>query len=513
MEKRAGAIMSDGDFGGLFDVVYYPLFLTIFAAEIDSGCEKGLFFVLAEKLSFCYVHFINFAKKKKMKEVTATDLKYIPVAVKFSEPIPPDHPYYTNLSGLRGSFKRNILFKELNFDIETGSFDPELFSNIKTFIFLAGMPGSGKTTELLSYKKILDSPEGFFTIWCSIDEELDINDMEYMDIVIFQLEKLIERVKDNKVNIKESLVNSMNEWFNERVKEINKKILAEGGFEVEATIATETPIVKLFSFVTKLKTSLTATKENSEIIRKTFRNRFSDFAEKFNEFLEGVNKKIREKKLGQEVLFIIDGLEKILDAKIRKNIIISEQNRIRQIKAYTVFTLPVELVAERNKLIQYFKVITFPFIKIEDAQGNKIDEAYDKLKTFVFKRISPKLFESEKVVEKVIKYSGGSPREVLRILHYSWIFSGARENIITGKALEQGLQKLANELAAYVTPAYLDKLKEIHNLNKQGKVVPYDNVIQEMLEKLIVMEYNDGTVKKPNPVITLSQIYRENVEQ
>ena len=58
-------MMSDGGFGGLFDVVFYPVFFTIFAAEIGSGCEVSLFFVLAEKLSFCYVYFINFAKKKE----------------------------------------------------------------------------------------------------------------------------------------------------------------------------------------------------------------------------------------------------------------------------------------------------------------------------------------------------------------------------------------------------------------------------------------------------------------
>ena len=53
------------------------------------------------------------------------------------------------------------------------------------------MRGSGKTSELAKYAQKLENKDGFFCVTCNIDVDLDINDLEYMDILILQMQNLI----------------------------------------------------------------------------------------------------------------------------------------------------------------------------------------------------------------------------------------------------------------------------------------------------------------------------------
>jgi len=146
----------------------------------------------------------------------ATNIKQVPKAVQFFVPVKPDDEFYTSFEDFRGDFEENVVYRKLFFDSKTQEFDLN-YTEIKPFLFFVGMRGSGKTTELYKYQKKLDNPNDFFTVFCSLDEELDMNDLEYMDIIIFQLEKLIERLKDEKIKVKDDILKSMNKWFEERV--------------------------------------------------------------------------------------------------------------------------------------------------------------------------------------------------------------------------------------------------------------------------------------------------------
>ena len=86
-----------------------------------------------------------------------------------------------------------------------------------------------------------------------------------MDILIFQLERLFEELEKQQIDIDTNIIAVLQDWFGERVKEVNKAIKQEGGFEVE--VKAETP--SFFSFLSiaaKLKGSISGSKENAEKI-------------------------------------------------------------------------------------------------------------------------------------------------------------------------------------------------------------------------------------------------------
>lgn len=440
----------------------------------------------------------------------ATSLLEVDNAVRLDVPITPDHAFYTDFSDVRGHFEDRMIYGTLNVHPKTFVFHRQANQNNKVILFLAGMRGSGKTSELAKIAQKLNNKDCFFCITCNLDEGLDLNDMEYTDILIFQLERLFEELDKKEIEIDNGIIASMYEWFGERVKEVNKVIKKEGGFEIE--IKSETP--SLFSFLgiaAKLKGNLAGSKENADKIRTTFKNNFTPLKNKFNEFVEHVNMVLRSRQIAQEILFIVDGLEKVATSDIRKKLILEEFNRIKEIKVNTIFTLPIELAPECQRLNQFCTVISFPFVKIKEKNGSIVDEAVMRFKDFVYKRIDASLFDSPDIVEKAILYGGGSPRELLRVLEYANLFADEDENKIYMKDLDRGIKKLAAQTSQFVSAKDLEKLKILKEANEKGIPITFDPEWQDLIEKLLVLEYNDGTYKRVNPILEASELYKYHV--
>ena len=440
----------------------------------------------------------------------AFKIEEVDTAVRFDVPIGSDHEFFTDFSDVRGDFQDRMIYKALKVNPSTFIYNEEVNRGNKTLLFLAGMRGSGKTSELAKIARKLNHKDGFLCVTCNLDDGLDLNDMEYMDIVIFQLERLFEELENIQLGIDISIIESLQKWFSERVKEVNKAIKKEAGFEVEIS-AGPPSLLSFLGITAKVKANLLGSKENAQKIRTVFKNNFSDFAIKFNFFVEEVNIKLRETGTAKELLFVVDGIEKAASLDIRKKIILEESNRIRLIHANTIFTLPIELMPEGRKLISFSTVVSFPFVKIREKNGDVVEKAVQRFMEFTFKRIDHKLFDNEETVRKAILMGGGSPREYLRILEYANMFANDDDQVITLEALEKGIRKLAAEASQYVSNADLEKLKTLKQSNDEGKVMAFDADLQDLLEKLIILEYNDGTYKRVNPIVEESQLYKQYV--
>lgn len=444
----------------------------------------------------------------------ANTINEIDQAVKFNEPIGPSHSFFTDFSGLRGEFEDRIIYRNLNVKKENNgfSFNPALNGANKTILFLGGMRGSGKTSELVKYAERLNSPTCFLCVTCNIDQELDMNELEYMDILILQLEQLTKKLSENDLSVDQGILTRMEDWFTHREKEIKKALKGEAGFEAGVEVSTKTPFFSLLNIFAKFKTGVTGSYERANIVRQSLKNNFIPFSSIFNEFIEETNVALRANGIAQEILFIVDGLEKTMSADTRKRIIIEEQNRIDKIKAYTIFTLPIELMNQRQSLNQFSSVEAFPFVKIVEKNETFNEAAFSRFREFVYKRIDQQLFESESIVNKAIKYSGGSPRELLRILEMTAFFVDDDVTTINEQALDKALDRLAKQTAQYISKEMFLKMKEIVDNNRQQKETEYDDVMQSLLEKTYVMEYNSGSYKRINPILELSNLYQQNVQ-
>jgi len=447
----------------------------------------------------------------------ATHADEIDQALRLNEPVGPDHEFYTNFAGLRGEFEERVVYKALNVKVLDNHFtyNAEVNSGNKSLVFLGGMRGTGKTSELFRYERNLHNPECFFVIFCRLDEDLNLNDMEYMDVLILQLEKLTAKLQENGIEADKGALESMYKWFDEQTKEYRNTLKGEAGLSAGAGLKKDGLLSQLLGLFAEVKASVTAGTERSTSVRRVLKNNFTPFKDKFNEFIEEATLAVRNANKGRDILFIVDGLEKTLTADIRKRLVIDESNKIRQIRGNTLFILPVELMKERQQLRQLTEFVTaFPNIKIQDRKGKDQKESMEKLLEFVYKRIDPSLFadnEKDQLVYEVIRYSGGNPRELLRILSYANFVMNEQLGKIDHNALQRGLKKLANETTEYLTPDDLPKLIELHENNQKNLQTPYDPIMDKLIEDVIIYEYNDGNFKRVNPVVELSEIYQQRV--
>jgi hypothetical protein len=426
-------------------------------------------------------------------------------AIMFDLPVGPDEEYFTDFKQVRGSFYEELLFKSLGVSIDNN--EPNLYTDInKKIIFISGHRGSGKTSEIKKWVNELNGENGFLCITCNINKDLDMNNIEFIDILILKLEMLIAKLNSLELKIDDDILKTMYNWFSERIDEISEK--SNGEIQIEGGAEGSAGLFGFFKVFASLKSSITDSNEKAEIIRTTFRNRFNDFSNKFNLFIAEVNSKLVEYKIAKKVLFFIDGLEQTLTSELRRKIIIDESNRLKLITTFSIYTLPIELMREENMLRTFSHIISFPFIKIYERDGQRIEQAFLVLREFILKRIDISLFDNNETIEKIIHYSGGSPRELLRILQYCKIFTDPDIEILTLKSLENGVKKLAAEESRFVSEKDLIILKQIKESNKNGIPVPFLDGLQVLLENLIVFEYNSGTYKAVNPIIAESEVYK-----
>lgn len=447
----------------------------------------------------------------------AFELDEIDAAVNKFQPVTPAHDFYVNFDNVRGDFQEREVMRILNVGVKKGKYIFNYVPNKrnKTLLFLAGMRGSGKTSELAKYANLLNSSDCFFVVTCNVDEDLDMDNIEYMDILIFQLEQLLKKAEKVNLKINDAILKSMHKWFESRVVEINRTLKAEGASELEVggekKLSIAGLIGQLLGVTLTLKAGLSGSMQRAVTIRQSLQNRFTDFSPKFNTFIEQVNEQLREENKGKEILFIVDGLEKTMSADTRRKIIMTESNRIRQIQANTIFTLPIELMKEEQHIRQFAEVIAFPFIKIKERDGSTNKRAVELFEEFIDKRIDRKLFGNQATIDLAISYSGGSPRQLLRILEQATWSIPSEETTISLASMKKAIEKLGNGIARYLEPGDFKILKKLREDLSKGNPIGFNKEIQNLLEKEIIFEYNDGTYKRVNPLLEVSKLYQHHV--
>jgi len=405
-------------------------------------------------------------------------------AVAFNNPIDEKNEFYTDFSGFRKGFNEKKIFKYLNINPTTKECN-KISQTLK--LFLSGHRGTGKTTELLKLKNEIDETTCFFSVFCDLsDEELDVNNIDFIDIIILILEKLTKTLKDKNIDIPKANIEPFYNWYEQRITEINSQTDESASIEVEGKVGIN--LFSLLSLVSKTKGKLSGSNSTKETIRKVFKNKFSDFSLKFNEFILDIKDYLLKNGISKDLLFIIDGFEKIGSLEDRKKILIDNSNKFVEIKANMIITLPIELFSEVSKLKEFASHISFPLITLDS-------NSKERFKEFIYKRIDKNLFDSEETVEKIIYYGAGSPRETLKIILEAYV--QAEGEIIDLKSVQDAQKSINEELMKYLDEKEISLLKQVYTKTK----IPFSDELAKLLIKKVLLDYEDGLEREINPIL------------
>lgn len=175
-------------------------------------------------------------------------------------------------------------------------------------------------------------------------------------------------------------------------------------------------------------------------IRETVKKNALDLINQFNLALAEVRADIRRNHVGQDLLFIVDGSERI-SYETYEQLFVKDSYLLRGIDASIINSVRIDsfyrvAIAQQ---IAFFQPVILPMIHLPSLPGSE-----DRMKQIITKRIAESHFFEKGVLEYFVQLSGGCIRQLLRIVNRAILYT--RGEKISQTDAEQVADILSREM-------------------------------------------------------------------
>lgn len=367
--------------------------------------------------------------------------------------------------------------------VKVMSYSLEYSRNPYMKILFMGHRGSGKSTELSILKKEIQNQ--FEVISFFIQEEVDTENMTYIDFIFAIMSRLVKYVDEkrqiDKLSLDDKDIDGLYQyWYSEKIIEETKydQAEAEAGFAAK------------LSFLKKIVISgggiLKTGSESKTSMRRKIEPKVGYLVELMNQIIDKVNGQLQNKGL----LFIIEDLDKI-SIDTAENLFIRHRKSWLSLNTRLILTFPIFMAynSQYNMIkeeIDYFCMLSM--LKVRNQDKSRNIQGMDIMKEIVYKRAEAALFEDD-ALEFLIQKSGGALRDLFQMIRdasFETLMAG-RDKIII-EDTETAYRKLKSEYERQIrTEKEADKLAEIYN---NPRLLTTDDTVMELLLKGLVLEYN-----------------------
>jgi DNA polymerase III delta prime subunit len=390
---------------------------------------------------------------------------------------------YVDLDKVRG----NEYLNDIKFDLgigEDGSF--HLTKEYVKLIF-SGHIGSGKTIELKRLHQELNQPSQYFSVFISIEEELEISRFEPEDFYVLLITKLIRQLQENGISRNTESLNDLAKMFFSDIevkKEISESIKDELTVNVEAGIG----FFDFFKIGGSLKNLLAGETKTAKVIREVTRKNLLHLTQLLNYYLSDIRTDIQKEGLGQDILFIIDGTEKIMFEKY-ETLFVRDANVLIGINANMIVTVRIDGFYQVEKSpTQFTNRYVVPMIRTDKPENGK------SLCRIIEKRINTNIFfENIQALDKCIYYSGGCIRQLFRIVSAA-IRKTRGNSKINIAIVERVVDEIGNTMREGIDKSYIKILQD-------GDFEPAEIKVKAMLYSTLLLKYNGKSSIKINPIL------------
>ena len=362
--------------------------------------------------------------------------------------------------------QNEINIKELKIRLELGL---ETREPIK--LLFTGHRGSGKTSTLNRLTSNLD--DRFFVVDYNVLDLLDLNDITYVDVVFSILAKMLEKAKEDGVELGSRLNDRAERWGNSIIKTITQNNSVDVGIGVNLPLG-------FINLLGRMK-SETGTKTE---VRKQIEPRVSELISIINDTIAEIEKNEKQ------VLIIIDNLEKI-DSEKALDLFYGHATQLTQPLCKIIYTFPISLKSSEKFMqikINFSDVIIHPNIKIHERDGSEYQKGIGFMEEIVSKRTSTDIFEDD-TLEYIIDMSGGVVREYIRIIRDSAIRALAKGKTSISKDIAV---EVVNSLKNIYKAQLSDKDYEVLQDVCRTKDIKRDEQLVGLLHNLSVLEYKNA---------------------
>lgn len=391
-----------------------------------------------------------------------------------NEPLSIDDQRYLDLADVRSPYSVNVLAKRIVRAQKEKRFHKQLFS---------GHRGSGKSTELHCLEGELKN-KGYAVIFLDVGELLDLAEITYQDILLMIATGIVKTLEEQKIDLDKALLDDLHQWFAERI--VTQVYAKDESFSAKARIelALKSPFSKTLA---SLQSEVRSASGWRLEVRQTLENELPVFIAKLNDLILAARLQFQKKNFADMVI-IVDGLEKMYyrllanDETSYSNLFIRHAEQLNAPQSHIIYTLPIALAFNSN-LGNEFSAPLFmmPMVKYQKPEGEA------RLVELINQRMLPELFESEGLQKQLIAMSGGSMRDLFRLIQFT---TESANDVIKAADVTLAIQTLAKEYDRLVQDVFIPYLKEV----KRTKNLPSDSdkVFERLLDLRLVHEYENG---------------------
>ena len=431
---------------------------------------------------------MNYQPPKHILEVLAK--------IEYEEPLPAGDPRYVDTEAARGSEKT---FARLARKFGWNPASDAYFAPGQRHVLFFGHIGSGKSTELNRYARRLGESGHYYVVVVDVLAKLDRNNLQYTEALLAMAEALLERLQGDGFDPGETALAPVRDWFAQtiRSREDKTELTAEVKTGIEASGGIPA-LVKLFaSLTTAFKSGATYKTE----WRTEIRNRFSDLALAFNVLIRAAESTLQAAGQAKRIVFVLDGTDK-LSGEDTRQFFVFDAEQLLTIEALVVYTAPLHMKYEGTLAGKLDADLMLPMVKLQEKDGSPCAAGLQAMRELLLRRADRALFAGEAEIERLVLMSGGHPRELLRLLKLCCEY--ADESIdatVVGRAIAQ----LAAEYRRFLEP---DDYVLLHRIDTDDLHAGYDERMRQLVYRLALLEYNDGSWRRSHPVVRTLEGYR-----
>jgi len=360
------------------------------------------------------------------------------------------------------------------------------WSDTPQVIYFTGYPGSGKTTELKRVERILEDKNDANLLPVYINaldflpmlEELD--EVDIFSVIIYNVISTVSKYqgKDD-IFEKGNYFDRFWQWANET--EVTFKNIELGNDNSKMILEMkDNP-----SFRNKIKHFIS--------------NNPSKFKNEVIQELDRLNQSVKNYEIAGHrkdgIVVIFDSLEHNRGIGSQSSDVANAIQKLFANRANlllpidVIYTLPPYLYTRQIK-----DILFLPVVRVVNRDNTPCKEGIEVMRELLYERIPKKDLEtimgSEDAIEKIIRYSGGYPRDLLKLMQDCIVI---RDYPISDDDLEQIFQELENEYRDNISTDDEDILREIYE-TKELNFNDYEHmdIAQKLFGIHVILRYRNG---------------------
>jgi len=410
-------------------------------------------------------------------------------AVDPAVPLPSGDPRYVDCTDVRGD--RDVVQRMLK---------TITWADSNTAQLLTGHRGCGKSTELLRLKARLEEA-GYAVIYFEADEDLDVNDIVYSDLLLAIARRIESELRQAySIELDTKLLENVQRWFADVLYTEEGWRQVQRELEVEAALGVGLPagVPLVARLLARLTGQIKTGRDVREEIRHKLDPQISLLIENINLLILRATERLRHQGRRGLVL-LIDNLDRITLRQLdtgrtsHEALYVDHGEQLRALACHAVYTVPISMVyspgATQLKAV-FALCCVVPMVKVARPEGGDYAEGLARLREMLARRMDLELLFTGEAVDRLCRASGGHPRDLMRLVTYACFHAPTEKwpRPIDLAVAQRAEAEMIEEYSRLVPEEHYAKLARVHLRH----VVENDADHQLMLYNLSVLEYLNG---------------------